>query len=65
MNKMLRFLGIGLLGGSMLCSSAVGLAWAGEPTDKVRDTVNAVIAVLSDKTLQSAEQAQQRREKMR
>jgi len=53
-----------LLSGLLLVSSPC-LALAGEPQDKVRETVDAVLAVLQDKSLQGPENTEKRREKMR
>lgn len=55
----------GILLGMLLCCAVAGLARAGEPQEKVRETTDAVLAILQDKTLQAPEQAEARREKMR
>ena len=51
--------------GSLLVAGSVTVSRAGEPQDKVRQTVDAVLAVLADATLKAPEHAQERREKMR
>lgn len=56
---------ISVLCGMLLGGYVVGLAQAGEPLDKVRATVNVVLTVLSDKSLQGPEHTQARRDKMR
>jgi len=53
-----------VLSGLLLVSST-STVQAGEPQDKVRETVNAVLAVLQDKSLQGPDNADRRREKMR
>ncbi len=50
---------------SLLLVSSPRLALAGEPQEKVRETVDAVLAVLQDKSLQGPENTEKRREKMR
>src|SRR5262249_6345594 len=55
----------GALLSSLLLVSSPNTALAGEPQDKVRETVNAVLAVLQDKSLQGPDNIQKRREKMR
>jgi phospholipid transport system substrate-binding protein len=56
---------VGALLGGLLLVSSPGTAPAGEPQEKVRETVNAVLAVLQDKSLQGPDNMQKRREKMR
>ena len=56
---------VGALLGGLLLVSSPGTAPAGEPQDKVRETVNAVLAVLQDKSLQGPDNTDRRREKMR
>lgn len=57
------------MGRMFLCSlvllGVIRVACAGEPQERVRETVDAVLAVLSDKGLQAPERAQERRAKMR
>lgn len=60
-----RYLPKGVLLGSLLLLTVAGLTQAGEPQDKVRETTDAVLAILQDKALQGPEQAEARREKMR
>jgi len=56
---------VGALLGGLLLVSSPGTAPAGEPQDKVRETVNAVLTVLQDKSLQGPDNMGRRREKMR
>ena len=56
---------VGVLLSGLLLVSAPSLAPAGEPQDKVHETVDAVLAVLQDKSLQGPENTEKRREKMR
>jgi phospholipid transport system substrate-binding protein len=51
--------------GSLLLTGCVAVSWAGEPLDKIRQTVDAVLAVLADEALKAPERAQERRTKMR
>jgi len=60
-----RVVVVGALLSALLCVSSPGTAPAGEPQDKVRETVNAVLAVLQDKSLQGPDNTARRREKMR
>jgi phospholipid transport system substrate-binding protein len=65
MHMAYRWVVVGTLLSSLLLVSAPNLAPAGEPQDKVRETVDAVLAVLQDKSLQGPENTEKRREKMR
>jgi phospholipid transport system substrate-binding protein len=65
MHLVYRWMGVGALLGSLLLVSSTSRAQAGEPQDKVHETVDAVLAVLQDKTLQGPENTEKRREKMR
>ena len=56
---------VGALLSGLLLVSSTGTAPAGEPQEKVRETVNAVLAVLQDKSLQGPDNTGRRREKMR
>ena len=56
---------VGALLSGLLLVSSTSTVQAGEPQDKVRETVNAVLAVLQDKSLQGPDNADRRREKMR
>ena len=56
---------VSLLVWGLVLLSSPGVVQAGEPQELVRDTVNAVLAVLQDKSLQGPEHAAQRHEKMR
>jgi phospholipid transport system substrate-binding protein len=60
-----RWMVMGALLSSLLLVSATSTVRAGEPQDKVRETVNAVLTVLQDKSLQGPDNTDQRREKMR
>jgi len=60
-----RWVVVGALLAGLLLVSAPSTAPAGEPPDKVRATVNAVLAVLQDKSLQEPDNMAKRREKMR
>lgn len=56
---------VGTLLSGLLLVSSTGTAPAGEPQDRVRETVNAVLTVLQDKSLQGPDNTDRRREKMR
>jgi phospholipid transport system substrate-binding protein len=60
-----RWVVVGALLSSLLLVSAISTVQAGEPQEKVRETVNAVLAVLQDKSLQGPDNTGRRREKMR
>ena len=49
----------------VVVSLLAGVAGAGEPLDRIRETVTDVLAVLEDETLQSPENQKLRREKLR
>lgn len=51
--------------GVVIVGLLAGVAGAGEPLDRIRETVTDVLAVLEDETLQSAENQELRREKLR
>lgn len=65
MQKIYRLLMVGVILATLLVARSAGPAQAGEPQDRVRETMNAVLAVLTDKSLQGPEHTEQRREKMR
>jgi len=65
MNMAYRWVVVGVLFGGLLLVSPASTAQAGEPQDKVRATVDAVLVVLQDKALQGPENTAKRREKMR
>jgi len=65
MHMAYRWVVVGILLSSLLLVSSPSLALAGEPQEKVRETVDAVLAVLQDKSLQGPENTEKRREKMR
>ena len=65
MHMACRGLVVRVLLSSLLLVSAPSLTPAGEPQDKVRETVDAELAVLQDKYLQGPEHTEKRREKMR
>jgi phospholipid transport system substrate-binding protein len=56
---------VGVLLSWLLLVSATSTVQAGEPQDRVRETVDAVLVVLQDKSLQGPENLERRREKMR
>jgi phospholipid transport system substrate-binding protein len=60
-----RYLGIWLLLGSLVLSGTSGRANAGEPLEKIRQTVDDVVTVLSDETLKAPERTEERRQKIR
>ena len=51
--------------GIVILGLAAGIAAAGEPLEKIRETVDAVLAVLEDETLQAPEGRELRRQKLR
>lgn len=51
--------------GVVVVGLLAGVAGAGEPLDRIRETVTDVLAVLEDETLQSPENQKLRREKLR
>src|SRR5207253_5631409 len=59
------WVGVGALLSGLWFVSLTSLAQAGEPQEKVRETVDAVLTVLQDKALQGPENTEKRREKMR
>jgi phospholipid transport system substrate-binding protein len=65
MHRAYTWVGVGALLSGLLLVSATSLARAGEPQEKVRETVDAVLAVLQDKSMQGPENTGKRREKMR
>ena len=65
MHRAYTWMGVGVLLSGLLLVSAVRTARAGEPQEKVRETIDAVLAVLQDTSLQGPENTGKRREKMR
>jgi phospholipid transport system substrate-binding protein len=65
MYRAYKWVGVGALLSSLLLVSAPSRAQAGEPQEKVRETIDAVLAVLQDQSLQGPENTEKRREKMR
>ena len=65
MYKAYTWVGVGALLSGLWFVSLTSLAQAGEPQEKVRETVDAVLTVLQDKALQGPENTEKRREKMR
>jgi len=65
MHMAYRWMTVGVLLGGLLLLSPARPALAGEPMDKIRDTVTSVLAVLQDQTLAGPDHTEQRREKMR
>jgi phospholipid transport system substrate-binding protein len=60
-----RYSGVWGLLGSLLLAGAISVCQAGEPLDKIRQTVDDVLAVLADETLKTPERTAERRAKMR
>ena len=54
-----------LFGGIAVLGLLAGVASAGEPLDKIRETVEDVLTVLADETLQAPERQKLRRQKLR
>lgn len=65
MQRIGRVVMVGVVLGSVLLAGAGRLVQAGEPQERVRETVNAVLTVLSDPALQGSEHTEKRRAKMR
>jgi phospholipid transport system substrate-binding protein len=65
MYRVYKWVGVGVLLSGLLLVSTPSRAPAGEPQEKVRETVDAVLAVLQDKSLQGEENTEKRRAKMR
>ena len=65
MYRVYKWVGVGVLLSGLLLVSTPSRAQAGEPQEKVRETVDAVLAVLQDKSLQGEENTEKRRAKMR
>jgi len=59
------WMGVGLLLSGLLLVSSARIAHAGEPQEKVRETIDAVLVVLQDRSLQGPENIEKRRERMR
>jgi phospholipid transport system substrate-binding protein len=60
-----RYLGVWMLLGSLGLSSSIMRADAGEPLDKIRQTVDDVVTILSDEALKAPERTEERRKKIR
>jgi phospholipid transport system substrate-binding protein len=65
MSRAYKWVGVGVLLSGLLLVSTPSRAQAGEPQEKVRETIDAVLAVLQDKSLQGEENTGRRRAKMR
>jgi phospholipid transport system substrate-binding protein len=65
MYRAYKWVGVGVLLSGLLLLSTPSRARAGEPQEKVRETVDAVLAVLQDKSMQGEANAEKRRAKMR
>jgi phospholipid transport system substrate-binding protein len=65
MYRAYKWVGVGALLSGLLLVSAPSRAQAGEPQEKVRETIDAVLAVLQDTSMQGQEHTEKRREKMR
>jgi phospholipid transport system substrate-binding protein len=56
---------VSVLLSALLLVSSASTVQAGEPQDRVRETVDAVLVVLQDKSMQGPENTEKRRQKMR
>jgi phospholipid transport system substrate-binding protein len=65
MYRAYKWVSVGVLLSGLLLLSTPNPAQAGEPQEKVRETVDAVLAVLQDKSMQGEENTGKRRAKMR
>jgi phospholipid transport system substrate-binding protein len=65
MYRAYKWVSVGVLLSGLLLVSTLSRAQAGEPQEKVRETVDAVLAVLQDKSMQGEENTEKRRAKMR
>jgi len=65
MYRAYKWVSVGVLLSGLLLVSTPYRAQAGEPQEKVRETVDAVLAVLQDKSMQGEENTGKRRAKMR
>ena len=65
MYRWCRYLGVWVLLGSLLLVGTTRLCQAGEPLDKIRQTVDDVLTVLADETLKAPEREAERRAKIR
>jgi phospholipid transport system substrate-binding protein len=65
MYRAYKWVSVGALLSGLLLVSTPSRVQAGEPQEKVRETVDAVLAVLQDKSMQGQENTEKRREKMR
>jgi phospholipid transport system substrate-binding protein len=65
MYRAYTWVGVGALLSGLWLVSVTSRAQAGEPQEKVRETIDAVLVVLQDKALQGPENTEKRRDKMR
>jgi phospholipid transport system substrate-binding protein len=65
MSKWSRTIAIGIIASAVLISGFIGVGTTGEPQDKLRHTIDAVLAVLADESLQGPERTAERHAKMR
>src|SRR5437870_12196100 len=65
MYRAYKWVGVGALLSALWLVSVTSRAQAGEPQEKVRETIDAVLVVLQDKTVQGPESTEKRRDKMR
>jgi phospholipid transport system substrate-binding protein len=65
MDRLARPKTVWLLLSILLLSGTVALAQAGAPLEKMRQTLDSLVAIFADETLKSPEQAQARRAKIR
>jgi phospholipid transport system substrate-binding protein len=65
MYRAYQWVGVGALLSGLLLVSTLHRAQAGEPQEKVRETIDAVLTVLQDTSMQGQENTEKRRAKMR
>ena len=65
MIKWNRTIALGIIASALLIGGFIGAGTTGEPQEKLRQTIDAVLTVLSDKSLQGPEQTAERHAKMR
>ena len=65
MYRWCRHWGVWVLLGSLLLAGTTRLCQAGEPLDKIRQTVDDVLTILADETLKAPEREAERRAKIR
>jgi len=60
-----RYLAVWIVLGGLLVTGPQGIVVAGEPQDRVHETIDAVLDILADPALKGPEHTQERREKIR